>query len=228
MPQIRTSFIFLVSFSLLFSGCQHLRQLSPPFSTPKGIDEPAPPETVLPEKKPDEPLAVKEESPKTSPPEISEQPTEPPEEKEAIAPEKTDDLARVVSYFRFLNALPEKAIQQEHERTQQEFNENKNTVNRLRLAMVLGLTNSSSRDANRSLSLLEDVLKDPDPDQEPMLSDFSFFLFTMIQKLKTEVQQRQNLSQKLLEKDNENKTLEKMIEELKTIEKNIMERDHSG
>lgn len=228
MYRTLVSRVLLISFVFFSTGCQYLQQMTPPVTEPPMAREEEPSEPAMPVPPPDKPVAVEKEPPPIAVPESVETiaPPELPEVTEKQAPEKPSDLAIIISYFRFLNALPQQAIKQERQRTRQEFDEDQSPVNRLRLAMVLGLKNHDPKNTSRSLSLLEGISKDPD--QDPMLSDFSFLLFTMIQKLKNDARHRQDLSQKLREKSNENKTLKKMIEELKAIEKNIMEREHPG
>ncbi len=212
-------FILLISSSLLFVGCEHLRKLGP----------------ALTEKK----TTTQKEPTKTKPPQTLENKTL---EKEPKLPkplarntfqkrndedqEKMEDFAIIVSYFRFLNSLPEKAVKQEYDRTLEEFNRDQNPVNRIRLAMVLGLTKNPHQDTPRSLTLLKQYMDDPD--QDPALKDFSYLLHTVLQAHRTETQERQSLREKLTKEGDEIKKLNKMIEELKAIEKNIMKRENAS
>ncbi|NOY84548.1 MAG: hypothetical protein GXO96_06975 [Nitrospirae bacterium] len=140
---------------------------------------------------------------------------------EEEAPEKPIEIAVIVSYFRFLNSLPEKALKQEHTRTQKEFAEDGSTINRLRLAILLGFAKTKHRDTQASLDLLNHDLENL-TSLDPMLRDFSYLLATFVQKFKKQDKAYKTLKQQLNKERAENKKLKKMIEALKTIEKNLV------
>ncbi|GEM_PF-6757735 len=140
------------------------------------------------------------------------------------APEKPIEIAVIVSYFRFLNSLPEKALKQEYTRTQKEFSQDQSPINRLRLAMLLGFTHTKHRDTQRSLDLLNGYMDDPNT-HDPMLRDFSFLLSSFVQQFKAQDSNNKKISRQLKKERAENKKLKTMIEELKTIEKNLMKRE---
>ena len=154
----------------------------------------------------------------------AEKQTERPEKKaqKEEVPEKPIEIAVIVSYFRFLNSLPEKALKQEHARTQKEFSENSSPLNRLRLAILLGFANTKHRDTQASLDLLNRYLENP-TSLDPMLRDFSYLLATFVQKIKNQDKAYKTLNQQFKKGRAENKKLNKMIEALKTIEKNLID-----
>ncbi len=154
----------------------------------------------------------------------AEKQTERPEKKaqKEEVPEKPIEIAVIVSYFRFLNSLPEKALKQEHARTQKEFAENSSPLNRLRLAILLGFANTKHRDTQASLDLLNRYLENP-TSLDPMLRDFSYLLATFVQKIKNQDKAYKTLNQQFKKGRAENKKLNKMIEALKTIEKNLID-----
>ncbi len=139
---------------------------------------------------------------------------------------KQIDLEIIVSYFRYLNSLSSEKLKEEHRRTHQEFDHNKSPTNRLRLAILLGFSSAKHRDTKRSLALLKTYLDDPN-EQNTILRDFSFLLYTFVQQIKTQEKETQKLSQQLKKERRENQTRKKMIEELKTIEKNLIKRDNT-
>ncbi len=222
--------LFVVTFLMLFMfflpGCHILDKLRSSSVSPVKKEEKVSAKTVTPKV-----IDEHKEEPPGTPPQSDVPPTE--QETEGFfktqgeeSPDNMDNLAIIVSYFRFLNSLPEKAIAQEHRRTEKEFKQNNNPVNRLRLAMLLGLSKSRHRDTDQSLSLLAAFLDKPD--QDPLLKDFSFLLYTLIQERQSEAKHHSDLSIKLKKEAGENKKLKKMIEELKTIEENIMKRDEAS
>lgn len=203
-----------LSASLLLAGCQYTKKQK---LSPKVIPiEQVVTETIIQESTP----LKEEQKPETS----KDLEKKPPIKKKKDKPEKPIEIAVIVSYFRFLNSLPEKALKQEHARTQKEFAADSSAINRLRLAMLLGFTNTKHRDTQRSLELLNRYLEDPKT-LDPMLRDFSFLLASFVQKLKQQDKAYKIISHELKKGRTENKKLKKMIEELKTIEKNLVERD---
>lgn len=207
MYQIRTILSLCLSASLLLSACQYTgRQTSAPTITPIGQS------------------SAEKITSKTIPRHRGRTQRTPPNKNKKETAKNPIEIAVIVSYFRFLNSLPEKALKQEHTRTQKEFSENSSAINRLRLAMLLGFTNTKHRDSQGALDLLNRYLEDPDP-IDPMLRDFSFLLVSLGQQLKDQDKAYKAIIQQLKKGRTENKKLKKMIEELKTIEKNLVERD---
>lgn len=217
MPRIHATLILCLSGTLLLTACQHGNTVKPASVTKViPIEKIAPEETVpkkdVSQKKNDTTKTLENIEKKFS------------DVKKKEPPEKPIEIAVIVSYFRFLNSLPEKALKQEHARTQKEFAANQSPINRLRLAMLLGFTNTKHRDTQRSLDLLNSYMKNPDS-QDPMLRDFSFLLASFVQQFKKQDQTYEKVRQQLHKERTKNKKLNKMIEDLKTIETNIMKRD---
>jgi len=216
MHPTRTSLFLCLSSALLLTACQHR---NPPTTS---ITKVIPIEKVAPEETPPkEDIPQKEATEAKTTEQIDHQV---PDKKKQPPPEKPIEIAVIVSYFRFLNSLPEKALKQEHARTQKEFAQDQSPINRLRLAMLLGFTQTKHRDTQRSLELLNSYMENPDT-QDPMLRDFSFLLASFVQQFKHQDKGYEKVRQQLKKERTENKKLKKMIEELKTIEKNIMKRD---
>ncbi len=154
--------------------------------------------------------------------------------------EKIREISTILQYFRFLNALPEEALEKEHARAQKEFSENQGTVNRLRLAMLLSITSPEHQAHEKSLALFNKYLNGTEG-QDPLVKDFSFLFSSFVQRVINQEQQFKNqkkqienqeqkykkLSQKSENQESENRKLKKIIEELKSIEKNLMKRDET-
>lgn len=207
MYRTQTILSLCLSGSLLFSACQYTRRQTP---APKII--------------PMEQTSAEKIISKTTPRHGERTQRTPPNKDRKETAKKPIEIAIIVSYFRFLNSLPEKALKQEHTRTQKEFSKNSSVINRLRLAMLLGFTNTKHRDSQGALDLLNRYLEDPDT-IDPMLRDFSFLLVSLGQQLKDQDKAYKAIIQQLKKGRAENKKLKKMIEELKTIEKNLVDRD---
>ncbi len=207
MRRILVYVILFIPSGLLLAGCPLLKRSSQPLLVENRVTQ----EAVF-KKNAGEPPSTEEKNgidPLTA------------DKREQI--KKPEEMAVIVSYFRFLNSLPEKALKQEHERTKKEFENNKSPVNRLRLAMILGYTDPQYRDTKHALALLKTYLDDPG-EQDPTLRDFSFMLTYFVQQMKNQEDEYQKITQQLKKEQEENEKLNKMIEELKTIEKNLMER----
>ena len=210
MRRILMYVILFIPTGLLLAGCPLLKRVGKPLiveitATLEAVLKKSAPEAPIPEEKSG---TVPSESLMT-------------DKREEI--KKPEEMAVIVSYFRFLNSLPEKALKQEYERTNKEFENNKSPVNRLRLVMILGYTDPQYRDTKQSLALLKSYVDDPG-EQDTMLRDFSFMLSYFVQQMKNQEDEYQKITQQLKKGQEENEKLNKMIEELKTIEKNLMER----
>lgn len=213
MDRMKTILSLCLLGTLLLTSCQYIEKQA---FAPK----------VIPLKKtaPEKIIHNNAKQEKKQIPEIPEK-IEVPEKKshtEEEAPEKPIEIAVIVSYFRFLNSLPEKALKQEHARTQKEFAKDGSTINRLRLAILLGFAKTKHRDTQASLDLLNRDLENP-TSLDPMLRDFSYLLATFVQKFKKQDKAYKTLKQQLNKGRAENKKLKKMIEALKTIEKNLVD-----
>ncbi len=217
MDRIKTILSLCLLGTLLLTSCQYAgKQVLSPKVIPL---EKTAPEKIIHDnarqgKKEEEKKEEKKHRPETTI--VPEQKAQ----KEEI-PEKPIEIAVIVSYFRFLNSLPEKALKQEHARTQKEFAEDSSAVNRLRLAILLGFANTKHKDTQASLDLLNRYLENP-TSLDPMLRDFSYLLSTFVQKFKNQDKAYKTLKQQLKKERAENKKLNKMIEALKTIEKNLV------
>jgi len=162
----------------------------------------------------------------------------------------SSEIAILLSYNKHLIGLPKEALEEEKAKAEKAFTDFNGPIHRLRLAMVLSLSNPASDDYKRARTLLSvDLPEGAKPD--PVLRDFAIFLDAglfrleeqetrhralsqkllkeqavrdqeMSQKIKNQENQNQKLLQKLKEEEEQGQKLQKMIEELKTIEKNIM------
>ncbi len=209
MDRMKTILSLCLLGTLLLTSCQYIgKQALPPKVIP------------LKETAPEKISHNNTKQEKKQNPETIEVPEKKSQKEEA--PEKPIEIAVIVSYFRFLNSLPEKALKQEHARTQKEFAEDGSAINRLRLAILLGFAKTKHRDTQASLDLLNRDLENP-TSLDPMLRDFSYLLATFVQKFKKQDKAYKTLKQQLNKGRAENKKLKKMIEALKTIEKNLVD-----
>jgi hypothetical protein len=143
-----------------------------------------------------------------------------PAEKAVVALKQPSTTQSIFDYFAYINTLSEEELSAEYAQAKDAFSQNNQPLNRLRLALLLGLPQAGFKDYDRSLDLLAEYLDDPNS-QDQFFKEFSLFLSAMILKFKEQDQRARNLDVKLKE---ESEVLQKKLEELKTIEKTIMER----
>ncbi|MBN4053138.1 hypothetical protein JYT92_00095 [bacterium AH-315-L15] len=175
-----------------------------------------------------------------------------PTEKKASI-EKSSEIGILLGYYGHLDALSTDALKQERARAQKASSEFNNPTHRLRLAMILSLSEPGSLDYRQALELLKTAAEAGEK-QDPTLSDFSRFLAASLHRLKIQNEHNQKLGRMLNEQDvryqalldrkkkqdnrvgsltkklkkeaTRSRHFEKIIEELKTIEKNIMKREN--
>jgi len=101
--------------------------------------------------------------------------------------------------------------------------DHRSPADRIRLAMLLGLPRAPFKNYDRSLTLFDEVLRDPfgrNADAKAFLAAFS----AMVLELKRQSEQYQTLDTKLKEERKQRELLQQKLDELTTIEQKLLEQ----
>jgi hypothetical protein len=140
------------------------------------------------------------------------QPKEPIEPKEPAPsalieePPPASDVDSLVQYSQHIRKLSAGDLGREYDTVRQAYNRERNAVNRVRLAMVLTVPNTSFYDESRAIDLLEPVARDANG----QLQALAFMLSSHLQEQKRLNAHVQGLQQKL--------------DALKSLERSLIER----
>lgn len=126
------------------------------------------------------------------------------------AREPATELERLVSYFQRIRRLAAPELGRENESARVAFARSRSDFDRLRLAMVLSLPNTSVYDDARSLDLLEPVVKN----QSAPLHGLALLISVYVQEQRRLGQSAQAVQQKL--------------DALKSMERSLIEREQAG
>lgn len=136
----------------------------------------------------------------------------------AAAPKDTGlEIAPLLAYFRYAAGLPTEALGRECAQMESAFKESQGVVERIKLAMLLGLVGSNEkRDEARAQRLLEGYLNDDKATSET-LKDYAAFLRVVIIEQKS-LRERNNVLEA------EKKSARDRYGVLDTEQKNLRER----
>jgi len=133
------------------------------------------------------------------------------------APRPASDLDSLLLYFQHIKKLSGAELGREHDNARQGYARTHSEINRVRLAMMLSLPNTSFNDEPRALELLEPVVKNP----QASLHGLAFLLSAYIQEQKRLDGNVQNLQQNL-------HGLQQKLDALKSLERSLTEREQGG
>lgn len=125
-----------------------------------------------------------------------------------VVPEKrpVSDVESLLLYYQHIGKLKEEQLNREFEIARSAYTREASDFNRVRLAMILGLPNTTLYENTRALELLEPVAKNQS-------GDFSPLAFLLIAQLN----ERKRL-------DANAQDLQKKLDALKSLERSMMER----
>ncbi len=161
--------------------------------------------TPPPEVKPDE---VADATPAPAP-EVEVAPAPP-----AVVPPPPDDAARALSYFDRVRRMPSADLTRELETMKAAYGRTHDDADRVRLAMLFALPNSSISDDARALELLEPIAKTPTHALQPIAV-----------LLSTYVQEQRRLGQHAQTLQKEVQTLQQKLDALRSLERALSERE---
>lgn len=133
------------------------------------------------------------------------------------APRPVSDLDSLLLYFQHIKKLPGAELGREHDNARQAYTRTRSEINRVRLAMMLSLPNTSFNDEPHALELLEPIAKN----QQASLHGLAFLLSAYIQEQKRLDGNVQNLQQNL-------HGLQQKLDALKSLERSLTEREQGG
>lgn len=130
----------------------------------------------------------------------------------------SDRVPRLIRYFNTLAVLSSAQLNYEHERAEQAFLENPSFGNRIRLASLLSYPNTSFRDYDRALKLLQPCQSGQTCGDSK--KNFALFLSHIIVEWKMQREQIKQMRGQI-------ESLNKKLNAIKSIEKSINERENS-
>lgn len=139
------------------------------------------------------------------------------------APQKSE-IFTLLDYFRYLDSLSKEALDEEFDRVQKVFSNERNLADRLKLAILLSRPNTHYQDYNHSLELLTKYSEDP-AKEDRLLRELSFFLSYFIQRIKNEEERRQDLAKGLNEIEARNEELQAQGKKNLEQNKSLKERN---
>jgi hypothetical protein len=131
-----------------------------------------------------------------------------------------DDM---MQYYDSLRKLPASDLGRIYDKVKQNFAQNKSDVNRARLVLLLILPNSSVRDLNSAVNLLNEWPRDTKTSTS--LQSFRNLLASLLGEQQRLNHGMEELSQKLKDEQKRVETLQSQIEAIKSMEKNLILRE---
>lgn len=131
-----------------------------------------------------------------------------------------DDM---MQYYESLRKQPPADLGRVHDKVKQNFAQNKSDANRARLVLLLILPNSSFRDLNSAINLLNEWPRDTKTPTS--LQSFRNLLASLLVEQQRVNHGMEELSQKLKEEQKRVETLQSQIEAIKSMEKNLILRE---
>ncbi|SOD41387.1 dihydrolipoamide acyltransferase [Nitrosovibrio sp. Nv4] len=135
----------------------------------------------------------------------------------------TGQMDDMMEFYESIRKLPAPELGQVYETVKQKFVRNKSDANRARLVLLLILPNTSFRDINSALHLLNEWPREAQPTTN--LQNFRNLLAALLadqQRLHHSVEE---LSQKLKDEQKRVETLKSQIDAIKSMEKNLILRE---
>jgi hypothetical protein len=207
---IRPKFcVFAFIVVLLSSGCTVLDKFPDQAETAK----PLPPVKKAPASSP------KEKSPTSSAEEES-----PTSQLAAMHDSSKLDIAWVFQYYRLISTVQVKVLNDEFERTKNDFSRRKTMWDQWQLAMLLSLPSAPFYDPARA-SILFKELADTSADQGPVINDAAYLMYSWVKEQHQTNKKAADLEGQLAEAQSANKTLQEQLEALKAIEENLYQRN---
>lgn len=133
------------------------------------------------------------------------------------SPRAVSEVDNLLRYFQQLKKLSGTELGKEHDSVRQAYLKERSEFNRVRLAMILSLPNTSFGDESRALELLDPTVKN----QQASLYGLAFLLSTHLQERKKLDGSIQNLQQNL-------QGLQQKLDALKSLERSLIEREQGG
>ena len=134
------------------------------------------------------------------------------------------DIAWVFQYYRLISTVPLKVLNDEFERTKEDFSKKKTMWNQWQLAMLLSLPTAPFHDPGQSAKLLKE-LADASGDQDPVINDAAFLMYSWIKDQAESRRKVTELEERLTESRSANKALQDQLNALKAIEENLYQRN---
>jgi hypothetical protein len=131
-----------------------------------------------------------------------------------------DDM---MQYYESLRKQPPADLGRVYDKVKQNFAQNKSDANRARLALLLILPNSSFRDLNSAINLLNEWPRDTKTPTS--LQSFRNLLASLLVEQQRVNHGMEELSQKLKDEQKRVETLQNQIEAIKSMEKNLILRE---
>ena len=125
-----------------------------------------------------------------------------------VVPEKrpVSDVESLLLYFQHIGKLKDEQLNREYEIARTAYTREASDFNRVRLAMILGLPNTTLYENARALELLEPVVKNQS-------GEFSALAFLLVAQLNERTRLDANAQD-----------LQKKLDALKSLERSMMER----
>ena len=153
-----------------------------------------------------------------------------PENPVAVAPAQasaetavTGQMDDMMQYYESLRKQSHADLGRVYEKVKQNFAQNKSDVNRARLVLLLILPNSSFRDLNSALNLLNEWPRDTKTTTS--LQSFRNLLASLLGEQQRVNHGMEELSQKLKDEQKRVETLQSQIDAIKSMEKNLILRE---
>lgn len=125
-----------------------------------------------------------------------------------------DETSRALSYFDRLRRMQPPELAREQESVRAAYNRSHEDADRMRLAMLYALPNSSITDEARALELLEPLVKTP-----------AHALHPVAVLLSTYVHEQKRLTQSALALQKDVQTLQQKLDALRSLERALSERE---
>jgi hypothetical protein len=145
------------------------------------------------------------------------QPAPCPPPSEVVVTGQMDDM---MQYYDSLRKQSSSELAKIYDRVKQNFGQNKSDANRIRLALLLTLPNTSFRDVSAALHLLNDWPRDSKHVNN--LQSFRNLLAALLAEQQRLSNNLEEASQKLKEEQKRADTLQHQIDAIKSMEKNLI------
>jgi hypothetical protein len=133
------------------------------------------------------------------------------------SPPAVSEVDNLLRYFQQLKKLSGTELGKEHDNVRQAYLKERSEFNRVRLAMILSLPNTSFGDDSRALELLDPTVRN----QQASLYGLAFLLSAHLQERRKLDGSIQNLQQNL-------QGLQQKLDALKSLERSLIEREQGG
>ena len=135
----------------------------------------------------------------------------------------TGQMDDMMQYYESLRRLPPAELGRVHDKVKQNFGKNKSDANRMRLVLLLTLPNTSFRDINAALQLLNDWPRNTR--ETTNLQSFRNLMAGLLSDQQRLTQSVDELTQKLKEEQKRITMLQSQIEAIKSMEKTLIFRE---